>query len=91
MVTSPLPTRPAPVDFGRAAPVMPTAPGHALARSLARVSDAPLREGNALTLLRDAPATYADWLAAIGRAERWIHLEDYIFKRAASAESLPRR
>ncbi len=35
-----------------------------------------------LTLLRDGPATYADWLAAIDRAGRWVHLENYIFKAA---------
>lgn len=48
--------------------------------ALARVSGAVLRQGNALTLLQDGPATYDDWLAAIGRAERWVHLENYIFK-----------
>jgi len=31
-------------------------------------------------LLRDGPATYDDWLAPIGRAERWVHLENYIFR-----------
>jgi cardiolipin synthase len=45
-----------------------------------RVSDAPLRSGNEITLLRNGPATYEDWLAAIGRAERWVHLENYIFR-----------
>jgi cardiolipin synthase A/B len=46
---------------------------------LGRVSDAPLREGNRLELLRNGPDTYEDWLAAIARAERWIHLDNYIF------------
>src|SRR5262245_18465237 len=58
-----------------------------LNRALTRVSGAPLREGNALALLRDGPATYEDWLAAIGRAQRWVHLENYIFK----SDSLGRR
>ncbi len=51
-----------------------------LDRALSRVSGAPLRYGNALALLHDGPATYEDWLAAIGRAQRWVHIENYIFK-----------
>jgi cardiolipin synthase A/B len=51
-----------------------------LGRALTRVSGAPLRRGNGLVLLHDGPATYEDWLAAIGRARRWVHLENYIFK-----------
>src|SRR5829696_814133 len=50
-----------------------------LDRALARASDAPLREGNRLELLRNGPDTYDDWLAAISRAERWVHLDNYIF------------
>ncbi len=49
-------------------------------RSMTRISCAPLREGNALSLLRNGPATYEDWLAAIGAAQRWVHIENYIFK-----------
>src|ERR671921_500326 len=48
--------------------------------ALARASDAPLREGNRLRLLKDGPNTYEDWLAEITRAERWVHLENYIFE-----------
>jgi cardiolipin synthase A/B len=47
---------------------------------LGRVSDAPLREGNRLALLKNGPDTYDDWLAAIGRAERWVHLDNYILQ-----------
>ena len=36
---------------------------------LGRVSDAPLRDGNSIQLLKNGPDTYDDWLAAIGRAE----------------------
>jgi cardiolipin synthase len=50
-----------------------------LDRALARASDAPLREGNRLELLRNGPDTYEDWLAAISGAERWVHLDNYIF------------
>src|SRR5215210_6115071 len=48
--------------------------------ALARASDAPLRDGNRLRLLKDGPVTYDDWLAEIARAERWVHLENYIFR-----------
>jgi cardiolipin synthase len=48
--------------------------------ALARASDAPLREGNRLRLLKNGPDTYDDWLAEITRAERWVHLENYIFR-----------
>jgi cardiolipin synthase len=47
--------------------------------ALARTSDATLREGNSLVLLENGPDTYEDWLAAIGRARRWVHLDNYIF------------
>jgi cardiolipin synthase len=49
-------------------------------RGLARTSDAPLREGNRLELLKNGPHTYDDWLAAIARARRWVHLDNYIFQ-----------
>ena len=58
----------------------PTQRDKRLNRAITRVSGVPLREGNALTLLRNGPATYEDWLAAIGRAQRWVHLENYIFQ-----------
>jgi cardiolipin synthase A/B len=58
-----------------------------LARALSRVGAAPLRVGNQLTLLKDGPDTYDDWLRAIAQAQRWVHLENYIFK----ADSTGRR
>lgn len=58
-----------------------------LNRALTRVSDAPLRTGNALMLLHNGSETYEDWLAAIGRAQHWVHLENYIFK----ADTIGRR
>ncbi len=58
----------------------PTLGGDRLDRALARASDAPLREGNRLVLLKDGPDTYDDWLAEISRAERWVHLDNYIFR-----------
>jgi cardiolipin synthase len=54
--------------------------GIRLERILGRTSDAPLREGNSLVLLENGPDTYTDWLAAIARARRWIHLDNYIFE-----------
>jgi len=58
----------------------PAPRGERLDRALARASDAPLREGNRITLLKDGPDTYDDWIAEITRAERWVHLENYIFR-----------
>lgn len=49
-------------------------------RAMGRVSDAPLRQGNELELLRNGPATYEDWLSAIEGAREWVHLENYIFR-----------
>ena len=51
-----------------------------LDKALARTSDAPLRIGNRLALLQNGPDTYDDWIAAIGRAKRWVHLDNYIFQ-----------
>ena len=48
--------------------------------ALARASDAPLRGGNRLKLLKNGPDTYDDWLAEIERAAHWVHLENYIFR-----------
>ncbi len=46
-------------------------------RALARTSDAPLRKGNHLSLLKNGPNTFDDWLEAISRAEHWVHLDNY--------------
>lgn len=54
-----------------------------ISRALARATEAPLREHNSITVLRDGPETYDDWLAEIGRAKRWVHLENYIFTHGA--------
>jgi cardiolipin synthase A/B len=54
--------------------------GARLDRALARTSDAPLREGNRLELLKNGPHTYDDWVAAIASARRWVHLDNYIFQ-----------
>lgn len=49
-------------------------------QAIRRASDAPRREGNEITLLKNGPATYEDWLEAIAGARRWVHLENYIFQ-----------
>lgn len=51
-----------------------------LYEAVTRTSDASLHEGNRLTLLKDGPDTYDDWLGAIGTAKHWVHLDNYIFK-----------
>src|SRR3712207_4062798 len=65
---------------GSAETTRSTAPGGRLDRALARTSDAPLREGNRLALLKNGPTTYDGWLAAIASARRWVHLDNYIFQ-----------
>jgi cardiolipin synthase A/B len=68
----------------------PAAHGARLEKALARASDAPLRRGNRLTLLQNGPRTYDDWLEAISRAERWIHLDNYIFENDATGKRFAR-
>jgi cardiolipin synthase A/B len=61
-----------------AASAVPASPGGRLDKALERTSAAPLRAGNRLDLLQNGPDTYEDWLAAIARAKRWVHLDNYI-------------
>jgi cardiolipin synthase A/B len=63
---------------GVAADTLPRDPG--IQRALGRISNAELRQGNTIQLLQNGPATFDDWLNQISRAQRWIHLENYIFK-----------
>ncbi len=49
-------------------------------RRIRRVTGAPLRTGNQLRLLQNGSETYDDWFAAIGQAQHWIHVENYIFR-----------
>ncbi|OZI48052.1 cardiolipin synthase B [Bordetella genomosp. 5] len=54
-----------------------------MARHLAveqAISGAPLVDGNGVKLLADGPATYKAMLAAIARAQRYVHMETYIFE-----------
>jgi cardiolipin synthase len=63
--------------------------------ALARTAAAPLRIGNDVTLLQNGEAAYQEWLAEIARAERTIHVENYIFRSDATghrfAEALRER
>jgi cardiolipin synthase A/B len=60
-----------------------------------RAAGAPLVQGNALKLLKDARENYPAWLDAIAGAERWIHFESYIIHGDAAgrqfAEALAER
>jgi cardiolipin synthase A/B len=67
-------------DLSTSVPPTLAPSGGRLDAALERHSAAPLREGNRLALLLNGPDTYDDWLAAIGRAERWVHLDNYIFQ-----------
>jgi cardiolipin synthase len=60
--------------------------GARLDRVLARASDATLRKGNKLELLENGPDTYDDWLAAISRAKRWVHMDNYIFQNDSTGK-----
>jgi cardiolipin synthase len=53
-------------------------------RAMIRASDAPLVRGNSANLLVDGPVAFDAWLAAIARAEQWIHLENYIVRDDAT-------
>jgi cardiolipin synthase A/B len=55
-----------------------------LERALARASGAPISGGNRLELLKNGPNTYDAWLTAIARAQKWIHLDNYIFENDAT-------
>ena len=64
--------------------VSPATPLEALASSgFSRVADAALSEGNAIELLRDGPVIFPRWLDAIAKAERSVHLENYIIQQDA--------
>ncbi len=56
-------------------------------RSLERIGGAPVRAGNAFTLLRNGHGAYEDWLDAIRRARHWIHLENYIIRADSVGEA----
>lgn len=73
----------------RAAPPTPRAPGtialsrtlvHVAERAMLRASDARQVRGNAARLLVDGPEAFRAWERAIGVAERWIHLENYVIR-----------
>ncbi len=48
--------------------------------SFCRVADAKQFDGNGVRLLRDGPENYPAWLSAIARAERTVHLENYLLQ-----------
>lgn len=61
------------------------APVRALAdQAFSRAAGAPLIEGNAVRLLKDARENYPAWLAAIDGAKRNIHFESYIIHEDAT-------
>jgi cardiolipin synthase len=56
-------------------------------QSFCRVADARQSNGNQVRLLRDGPATFAAWLEAIGKAQRNVHLENYIIEEDATGQA----
>lgn len=59
---------------------LPAAPGPSFARGLWRIAAADVSSGNAVTLLRDGPETFAAMIALIDAAEHAVALEAYIFR-----------
>ena len=55
-------------------------------QAFSRASGAPLREGNAIRLLKDAAENYPAWLEAIDAARERISLEMYIVHGDAQGE-----
>lgn len=49
-------------------------------RALRRAGEASLIEGNTVTLLRDGPAVFGSWLEDIAAAQRFVLIENYIFR-----------
>lgn len=47
-------------------------------QAFSRAAGAPLVDGNAVAIQRDAEESYPAWLRAIDAAKRWIHFECYI-------------
>ncbi|WP_230534428.1 phospholipase D-like domain-containing protein [Microvirga roseola] len=66
-------------QLGKLASPYPNAPDNPrLERAFARIADSELRQGNAVTLLRDSKENYPAWLEAIRSAKRVIHFENFI-------------
>jgi cardiolipin synthase len=49
-------------------------------RAMVRASDAPQVRGNTAHLLASSTQAFQAWLDAIGRAQRYVHLENYILR-----------
>ncbi len=47
-------------------------------QAFSRAAGAPLIDGNAVRVLRDARENYPAWMSAIQSARKWIHFESYI-------------
>ena len=56
-------------------------------QSFCRVADAQQSGGNRVRLLRDGPITFGAWLDAIGQAQRYVHLENYIIQEDSTGQS----
>lgn len=49
-------------------------------RALGRATGGPRIEGNQIALQFEGPAAFDTWIEAIGRAERFVHFENYILR-----------
>ncbi len=55
--------------------------------SFCRVAEARHTVGNLVRLLRDGPETFSAWLDAIGQAQRYVWLENYIIEDDATGQA----
>ena len=53
-------------------------------QSFCRIAEAQQSRGNWVRLLRDGPVTFAAWLDAISKAQKNVHLENYIIQEDAT-------
>ncbi len=77
-MTSPLPARE--LVVGRVVGDLPAAAGPSFARGLWRIAAADVSSGNAVSILRDGPATFEAMLGIIDEATTTVDLESYIFR-----------
>ncbi len=65
---------------GRGGGGLPAVPGPSFARGLWRIAAADVSSGNAVTLLRDGPATFEAMIELIDSATATVVIESYIFR-----------
>src|SRR3954454_17146628 len=73
---------------GRGSGELPAVPGPSFARGLWRIAAADVSSGNAVMLLRDGPAAFAEMIRLIDNAKTSVALEVYIFRSDEVGEQM---